>query len=318
MTAAKIKLSVIVLFYHGERWIEACIRSLENQSLSRSLYEIILIDNGGSTPSVKHYQGKNNVSVVHSPENYGFAGGNNLALTHARGEIILLMNQDVVVHFNCLEEFLAAFDQHPEAGVISANMLMVSEKGSIDSYGLTATTVGCYKLSPLGYASYMLMETDKDIISVEFVSGNGLGFRRTILKDVGNYLFDDRLVNYAEDLDLCLRLHQTKWQLYVWPRAVVHHYRDDAFAGKPSHMLQKLMHISSNRLMVYHNNLNATGFMKKLPVLLLGIPAKAARQDGDRRFYLVKFVIALGLTPLIFVYFGLRLLKQAKPAKCLK
>lgn len=315
MTSAKIKLSIIVLFYHGERWIEACIQSLENQSLAKSLYEIILIDNGGSTPSVNKYQRKDNVSVVHFHQNYGFAGGNNLALAHARGEIIVLMNQDVVVHFNCLEEFLTAFEQHPEAGVISGNMLMVSQKDVIDPFGSTSKSVGFYKLSPLGYASYLLMDTDNDMVPVEFVSGNALGFRRIILKDVGNRLFDDRLGSYAEDLDLCLRLKKTKWQLYVRPRAVVYHYRNEAFSGKPLYMLKKFFRVSSNRLMVYTKNLGTTDFVKKLPALLLGIPAKAARQDGDRHFYLLKFVIALGLTPFVFVYFGLRVLKNTKPEK---
>jgi hypothetical protein len=53
--------------------------------------------------------------------------------------------------------------------------------------------------------------------------------------------------------------------------------------------------------------------MKKLPALLVGIPTKAALQDGDNHFYFFKFVIALGLTPLIFAYFSLRVLKTTKP-----
>ena len=89
----KIQLSVIVLFYHGERWIQGCIQSLQNQSLSRSAYEIILVDNGGSTPSVRHYEDQPNIKVLHFSKNYGFAGGNNKALAHADGESILLMNQ---------------------------------------------------------------------------------------------------------------------------------------------------------------------------------------------------------------------------------
>ena len=313
MTSDDIRLSIIVLFYHGERWIKSCVLSLENQSLSKALYEIILVDNGGTTPSVEQYKEQKNISVIHFHKNYGFAGGNNLALEHARGDIILLMNQDVVVHHNCLKELLNAFDRYSDAGVISANMLMVSEKDVIDLNDTIFTSVGFYKLSPLGYASYQLTNADNDIVPVEFVSGNALGFRRTILKDMGNYLFDSRLVNYTEDLDFSIRLKKTKWKPYILPRAVVYHYRDDAFMGTPSLMFRKLIHISSNRLLVYAKNLSVANFMKKLPALLLGIPAKAALQDGDKRFYLSKFVIAFGLTPLIFVYFSLRVLKKSKP-----
>ena len=306
MIFAKIKLSIIVLFYHGERWLDSCILSLENQSLSRDLYEIIIVDNGGSTPSVKQYQGKDNVNVVYLPENYGFAGGNNLALMHAEGEIVLLMNQDVVVHFNCLEDLLKAFDKYPEAGVISANMLMVSAKDNIDQYSTLPETVGHYKLTRLGYAAYYVTKTEKDIVPVDFVSGNALGFRRTILKDIGNYLFDSRLGSYTEDLDFSIRLKNTKWYMYVRPKALIYHYRDEAFSGSLSHKLWKLIHVSSNRLVVYYNNFSTTDFLKKLPALLVGIPFKVARPDSVRRFHTLNFIASIGLLPIILFYFGIK------------
>ncbi|UCH20409.1 MAG: glycosyltransferase, partial [Deltaproteobacteria bacterium] len=178
MSTQKIQLSVVVLFYHGETWIQNCIQSLENQSLARNKYEIIMVDNGGSTPSVAKYSEQPNIKVLHFPENFGFADGNNKALDHAEGDFILLMNQDVVVHFNCLEELISAFESHPQAGVISANMLMVSSKDHIDRYARIHKTVGRYKLTRLGYASYFTEEKAQEIIPVAFVSGNAMCFRR--------------------------------------------------------------------------------------------------------------------------------------------
>lgn len=306
MSSARIKLSVIVLFYHGERWLDLCIHSLESQSLDRGLYEIIMVDNGGSTPSVAKYVGQYNVNVIHFPVNYGFTGGNNRALTHVRGEIIVLMNQDIVVHHKCLEELLYAFARYPEAGVISANMLMVSAKNAIDPHAEAPATVGHYILTRFGYAAYRVTKIGKDIIPVDFVSGNALGFRKTILKDIGNYLFDSRLGSYAEDLDFSIRLNRTKWQMYVRPMALIYHYRDEAFSGRLSHQLWKLIHVSSNRLMVYYNNLSSADFLKKLPTLLLGIPLKVARPDSERRFHTLKYIIAVGFLPIIFLHFGIK------------
>ena len=315
MQSSKIKLSIIVLCYHGERWVDSCMQSLENQTLSKELYEIILVDNGGSTPSVGKYKGQKNINVVHFSANYGFAGGNNMALDHARGEIILLINQDVVVHSNCLKELLNAFDCYPDAGAISASMFMVSSEDIIDQYATISKTVGLYRLTRFGYASYYVTEADKDIVTVDFVSGNALSFRRAIIKDIGNQLFDSRLGSYMEDLDLSLRLKKTEWKMYVKPEAVVYHYRDEAFSGKPSYMLGKLIHVSGNRLIVYYNNLMAIDFIKKLPILLIGIPLKVARLDGDSRFNLFRFMIALGILPLILLYFGLRVLSDIEAEK---
>ena len=75
-----------------------------------------------------------------------------------------------------------------------------------------------------------------------------------MLDDAGGYLFDKRLKSYAEDLDLSLRLQKTKWKMYVRPKALVYHYRDEAFSGSPPEKLRKLIHVSSNRLFVYYKN----------------------------------------------------------------
>lgn len=288
------------------------MQSLENQSLSRTSYEIILVDNGGSTPSVGQYEGQLNTKVLHFKKNTGFAGGNNLALDHSEGELVLLMNQDVVVHFNCLQELILAFVNNPQAGIISANMLMVSQENKVDPYGSLNKTVGQYQLTRLGYASYITRQTNKDLIPVDFVSGNALCFQRNILKDIGNYLFDDRLESYAEDLDLSIRLNRTEWEMYVRPQAVVYHYRDEAFSGSPLYMLQKLFHVSSNRLLVYYHNFPMKVFLQKLPALILGIPAKMTRPDGAQGFNLFNFMVALCCVPLIVAYFGIRVFLISK------
>jgi GT2 family glycosyltransferase len=314
-TQNKIKLSVIVLFYFGERWIEGCIRSLEKQSLSRSAYEIILVDNGGSTPSVDNYEGAPNTKVLHFLKNYGFAGGNNKALAHAEGEFIVLMNQDVLVHFNCLEKLITTFEDYPQAGVVSANMLMISSNDHPNRHSAIYKTVGLYKLSRFGYASYFTQEPDEDLIPVEIVSGNAMCFRRCILNDVGNYLFDARLKSYAEDLDLSIRLRKTKWEMCVHPKAVVYHYRDEAFSGSPLVRLRKLTHISSNRLLVYFNNLSWRKFLIRLPALLWGIPSKVSRPDGASKFHFGNFLLACSLIPFIFVYFWYRVFQISKTPK---
>jgi len=311
-TTDKIQISVIVLFYSGERWINACLDSLENQTLCRSCYELILVDNGGSTPSVEKHVGKLNTQVLRFEKNFGFAGGNNRALPHAAAELVLLMNQDVVVHTRCLEELLTAFQRHPQAGLISANMLMVSKKDEINPLGALPGIMGFYNLSRLGYAVYGTRHTKEALVPIEFASGNALCFRKGILSEVENYLFDDRLESYAEDLDLSIRLKKTKWKMFVRPRAIVYHYRDEAFAGSPLEMLRKLFHVSSNRLLVYYKNLSLKAFLLKLPGLALGIPFKVGRTDGDPGFKLINFFVALGFLPLIIGYFVMRLIKVYK------
>jgi GT2 family glycosyltransferase len=150
---------------------------------------------------------------------------------------------------------------------------------------------------------------------VDFVSGNALCFRRRMLKDTGNFLFDIRLGSYAEDLDLSIRLKKTSWDMLVHPQALVYHYRDDAFGGNPLQMLKKLFHVSSNRLLVYYYNFPLVEFLLKLPALILGIPLKVARPDGYQGFNLFKFLVALGCVPMIVLYFGKRIFQLQKTGR---
>ena len=308
----KIQLSVIILFYHGEHWLQPCMQSLQKQSLTRSAYEIIMVDNGGSTPSVENYEGQPNIKVLHFPKNYGFADGNNRALDHAAGDLVLLMNQDVVVHFYCLEQFITSFQKKPQAGVISANMFMVSTNDQLDRYAAPPGGVGHYQMSPFGYAAYVVRRIDAEMVPIEFFSGNGMCFQKKMIADVGNYLFDPRLISYAEDLDLCIRLKETKWGLYVSPKAVIYHYRDEAFSGHPLILLKKFVHISTNRLLVYHKNLLFGRFLVKLPLIILGIPLKVARPDGSQKFHLLNFCVALLLTPVVLASFCYKAISFSK------
>lgn len=307
MKDSKIKLSVIVLLYHGDRWIDICVSSLEDQSLQRDTYEILLVDNGGSTPSSKRYENRNHVRVIHFPENYGFADGNNRALTCASGDLVLLMNQDVMVHYNCLQELVSAFGRYPGAGVLSANMRMVSEKDVLYTHEEISDVVGFYRLSRFGYASYLLARSDKDIIPVDFVSGNALCFQKAMIGNIGGYLFDSSLVSYMEDLDLSIRLKMAGRKMYVLPSALVYHFRDNAFSGSPMARLDKFIHISGNRLVVYFNNLDVKIFIKKLPALSIGIPLKVSNPDGKGPFNYLMFLVALLVSPLVFLDFFLKI-----------
>jgi len=310
MSDSKPLLSVIVLLYHGDRWIDSCVTSLENQSIARNTYEILLVDNGGSTPSVIKHQGKPNTKIIHLTNNLGFAGGNNMALHHAAGDFIALMNQDIVAHYNCLEELTTAFEEHPDAGAIAANMIMVTSQSRINPQGSVNSLTGLYDINRFGYAQYRTIHTEQNIIPVNFVSGNGLCFKKIILQKVGGYLFDHRIKSYAEDLDLSIRLNYSKTKMYVRPGAVIFHFRDDAFTGNPIHILKKLCHISSNRLYVYYNNYSIRKFLISLPALILGIPLKVTRPDGDENFNFVNFIIALCAVPLIFIGFVLKVVKN--------
>jgi len=288
------------------------MQSLEGQSLASDKFEIILVDNGKTTPSLRRYRNQPNVTILTFAANRGFAAGNNRALAHARGETIFLLNQDVVLHTRCLQNLLDAFYRIPAASFISANMLMVRLTDPIDLHGPQPGTTGIYQITRAGFAQYEIQPAGKRLMPTPFVSGNALCFKRSALRLVGNYLFDERLISYAEDLDLSLRAAANDLEMFVCPEAVIYHFRDDAFYGKPTDMIKKYLHVSSNRLLVYLNRLSMRGFLERLPLLIMGIPLKLGRRDNDNRVSWARVAAGSCLLPLSFVWFAIKAIRYHK------
>jgi GT2 family glycosyltransferase len=310
--AGPIQVSVVVLFFNGETWVQSCMESLLDQTLERDRYELILADNGGNTPSLDRFTGKKNVRIIRWKQNLGFAAGNNRAVAMAAGRVILLLNQDVVVHRRCLESIWRGFAQHPQWDVLSTNMQMVDRLETGDRKGPAPATVGWYRLSPLGHADYRMQPFAPDPIPVDFVSGNGLAFRAGLLPKIGGYLFDERLFNYAEDLDLSLRLTQQGFRMAVLPDAAIYHFRDDPTTGSLRQGIRKFVHISGNRLLVYRRRLDPVDFCRMFPLLMAGIPLKVSRMDGEKRFHSARVLAGAALLPMVFFDFVTKSFRQQR------
>src|SRR5688572_24806026 len=90
-------VSILIVSYNTREMTLACIQSVIDQTKQVS-YEIIVVDNqskdGSAGAIAKAYP---NIKLIIPEQNLGFAGGNNLAATHATGEYLLLLNPDTVI-----------------------------------------------------------------------------------------------------------------------------------------------------------------------------------------------------------------------------
>ena len=92
-----MKLSVIILNYNVQYFLELCLRSVEAAILNIDA-EIIVVDNNsedGSCQMVKAVFPK--VKLIENKDNYGFSKGNNIGVSQAKGEYLCILNPDTVV-----------------------------------------------------------------------------------------------------------------------------------------------------------------------------------------------------------------------------
>ena len=83
--------SVVVVSYRPGNWLASCLASAMAQAA-----QVVVVDNGSDDEEASVIATSMNAQVVRSSVNLGFAGGVELGLRHARGEIIALLNDDAV------------------------------------------------------------------------------------------------------------------------------------------------------------------------------------------------------------------------------
>jgi GT2 family glycosyltransferase len=86
-----VTTSVIVLSHRPGEWLVRCLESLTTQA-----DEVVLVDNASPNGEASTIGAKAGVMVIRSPTNRGFAGGVNLGLSHATGDVVALLNDDAV------------------------------------------------------------------------------------------------------------------------------------------------------------------------------------------------------------------------------
>jgi GT2 family glycosyltransferase len=259
-------VSVIVVNYNGLAFIGEAIDSLLQQT--RLPDEIIVVDNAsvdGSPAAIA--AGYPAVRLVHSPSNRGFAGGVNLGIEHANGNVIALLNSDARAEPQWLELLVAELLGNPLAAVVEGKILRGAATPEIDQAGALFNNLGNYW--GRGYREHDRGQFDERC-EVAGVTACAMLVRREALR--GEPVFDERFFMYGEELDLTLRLRINGWSIRYVPDAVVHHGGMSSIKASMSDpWLFQQFHANRNRLAVVARYYPAGLIRRNLPLLLLSL-----------------------------------------------
>src|SRR4051812_4680443 len=110
-----IPLSAVIVNWNGMRYLPACLGALLPQLPPDA--EVVLVDNGSTDGSVAWAcEAHRAVRIIALPQNLGFAGGVNAGLRAARGELLLLLNNDAFVEPGFIAAMLEAMERSTAAG----------------------------------------------------------------------------------------------------------------------------------------------------------------------------------------------------------
>ena len=123
-------VSVIVLNWNGKRFLDKCLSSLLNQDYSN--FEVLLVDNGSSDDSVEFVRtvfGKDDkLRIVALRENYGFSKGNKIGIQHARGDYVIILNNDTEVKKNFVKELTKTAESEDQIGSVGCKIVTKNDR----------------------------------------------------------------------------------------------------------------------------------------------------------------------------------------------
>ncbi len=282
-----MKASVIVLNWNGRSHLEHCLPALAEQT--RGDFEIIVVDNFSTRDDSVAYVLENfpEARVVELKENLGFSGGNLAGVEVAKGEFIVLLNNDTRPEPDWFERLVACAEAHPEVGIVAAH-LTDWEGVLTDSAG-----DGCYTTGH-GFKRHTGLpaaEAPESGPCFGACAGAAL-YRREFIADAG-FLDADFFLNF-EDVDLSLRAQLLGWPVWFCREAVVRHrVSGSQGVGSPWNVLYG----TRNHLWVCFKNLPLWLLLKYGPVTAatLGYMAwQAAKRGQSRQFIKGVFLGLLG------------------------
>jgi GT2 family glycosyltransferase len=221
------RVSIIVLFLDDVEMVESCLESLRRSIDSSWRAEFVVVANGTPLSRLQAMQRHEDIVLVRSGTNLGFAGGNNLAADVARGELLIFLNDDAEVEPDWLDQLVATAESDPCIGVVGSRILF--EDGSLQEAGGIiwgdGPTTGVGRGLPAGTTEYMYVR------DVDYVSANGILVRRRAWEDVGGFA-EDYYPAYYEDVDLCMAMRRAGWRVVYEPRAVIRHFESRSTPGR--------------------------------------------------------------------------------------
>lgn len=212
--------SVIIPNWNGMRLnlLPTCLKALRQQTFHD--FETIVVDDG-STDGSQWFVGQvyPEARLIALEKNGGFAPAVNVGIRAARGDVIVLLNNDTEADPHWLEEIAHALDENPRAGIVACKLRLFDQRDHLHSAG------DFYRVDGVP-GNRGVWEEDRgqydDARGVFGACGGAAAYRKALLDEIG--LFDEQLVSNLEDVDMNWRARWAGYPIVYAPRAVVYHH----------------------------------------------------------------------------------------------
>ena len=208
------KFGIILLNWNAEELTTRCVRALQEWHKLRP--HIYVVDNGSSGTGLYFEDSRDvPISLIKSPKNRGYAGGNNLGIRKAIEdgcEYLVLLNSDAYISENNMEILLDQFRRYDDIGCLGPGIC----EG--DLLFLGGRDMGLHSNT----RNIMSQETSmKGIMYIDYVPGMVFLTTKDVIKRIG--FLDEQFFFSGEIADFCKRVLKAGYRCAVCPDVRANH-----------------------------------------------------------------------------------------------
>ena len=217
--------------------LERCVSSLLEQTTYPN-YEVLLIDNGSTDPATCAWLdgiaklGEVRIRVIRHDSAFNYAELNNHGAREARGDYLLLLNNDTAIVQADWLDALLNHAQRPEVGVVGAKLLYPGRKVQhagllLGLHGMAGYPFSGAEANAPGYMHRLEIDQNYSAVSAACMM-----VRRSLYEELGG-MDANAFPLICGDMDLCLRARAAGY-LTVWtPHAVLLHEKGATLTAAP-------------------------------------------------------------------------------------
>ena len=239
------ELSIITVNYNGLNDTCALIDSIPfNEDM-----EVIVVDNGSSNNEAIIIQDRYpSIKVVRSNNNLGFAGGNNLGITVAKGKYLYLVNNDTVFKDFNPQVLINRLESSPKIGMVCPKIRFAWDNNPIQYAGYTPLSPITIRNKAIGYG-----EEDKGQYDLPhqtpYAHGAAMMLKKEVIDKVG--LMPECYFLYYEELDWSMMITRAGYEIWYEPDSTIYH-KESQSTGQNSPL--RTYYITRNRLLLVKRN----------------------------------------------------------------
>ncbi|NCF84215.1 MAG: glycosyltransferase [Verrucomicrobiaceae bacterium] len=262
-------LSIIIVNWRSKDYLRECLRTVEGTCADLAP-EIVVVD-GASFDGCGEMLATEfpEVLFIQSEENIGFGQCNNLGVSHATGDTVMLLNPDTELKPGSVQDLAAALKGAPEVGLVGPRLL--NSDHSLQTSCVLAFPTPLNQALGSNFLRFLFPRSklwgggevfeSTDPVVVEAVSGACMVLATDLYRRLGGFSPDYFM--YCEDLDLCAQVSREGAKVLHVPSSEIIHHGSGSSSEQVSHFSTVLMR-SANFIYMRRNHGVITSWVYRL------------------------------------------------------